>query len=458
MLPAPQDANHTSGSSKALLAFIHALESRCGIFTSAECHCILARFAAAAVAEAVGCGGAATGAKSDVVCGASRLRETLAAFGWDGEAFVQRNGNPLDLPRLAARLKALLFVGLRQQGCGTYSTVFRARSRVSGKSVALKRMKLDGREEGVPTTALREVSMLRQLAECPHIVQLEDVLWDQRSLYLVMEMLSCDLREHLDSDPTARSLPSIKSMMYQTIKGVKHAHAHRVIHRDIKPQNLLLDRRSGCIKVADFGLARTITPPARAYTHEVVTLLYRAPEILLGSPVYSTPVDVWSLGCVLAELATGEPLFLGDSEIGQLLTIFQVLGTPCKDEWPGVDALPDWMEGFPSWRARDLAEVVPQLDELGVDLLRQMLRYDPSSRIRCREALAHPWFDDVSEAEEARGRSVLQMVQDQRRERLERVEAAVAAYSHLTEPEGPSTPSELLSPLCSAQSVVTLPG
>ncbi|EFN50514.1 hypothetical protein CHLNCDRAFT_29032, partial [Chlorella variabilis] len=131
----------------------------------------------------------------------------------------------------------------------------------------------------------------------------------------------------------------------------------------VTPQNLLLDRRRGCVKVADFGLARTITPPLRPYTHEasgcglpgVVTLLYRAPEILLGAALYSQPVDVWSLGCVMAELATGEPLFRGDSEIGQLLAIFQVLGTPGEADWPGVSALPDWQGCFPQWRPRDLA-------------------------------------------------------------------------------------------------------
>lgn len=149
-------------AASALLAFIHALEQYNSNFLQQnDCQCAVARYAEAALREAEAEGGG-RGAGS-----VTALEQTLADAGWDGRAFAK----PLDAGRLASRLKSFLFVGLRQQGCGTYALVFRARSRVSGKLVALKRMKLDSQEEGVPTTALREVSLLRQLAGSPHIVQ-----------------------------------------------------------------------------------------------------------------------------------------------------------------------------------------------------------------------------------------------------------------------------------------------
>lgn len=133
----------------------------------------------------------------------------------------------------------------------------------------------------------------------------------------------------------------VKSYMYQLLKGLEFCHSHRVLHRDLKPQNLLIDSH-GCIKLADFGLARAFGIPIRAYTHEVVTLWYRAPEILMGARQYACPVDVWSVGCIFAEMITGRPLFPGDSEIDELFRIFRVLGTPTEASWPGVSQLPDY--------------------------------------------------------------------------------------------------------------------
>eukprot|EP00887_Chlorella_sp_A99_P001865 scaffold19.g1865.t1 len=334
------------------------------------------------------------------------LERALAGWGWSEAAGAF--GRPVDARALSSRLKVLLFGGLRQQGSGTYSCVYRCTHRLTGETLTLKKLRLPLAEEGIATTTLREVSLLHELAGCPHIVRLLDVLWDGDRLYLVLESLDRDLREHLDRDPAASALPNVKRYMYQLLRGMAYAHARRVLHRDLKPQNVLVEVATGRLRIADFGLARAFTPPLRPFTHNVVTLLYRAPEvggcvrarILLGAPIYSAAVDVWSLGCILGELATGEPLFQGDSEIGQLYHIFQVLGTPQDDAWPGVSRLPDWQPTFPAWRRRELAEVVPQLDAPGLDLLSRMLEYDPSRRIRCRDALQHPWFDDVRESEE----------------------------------------------------------
>lgn len=133
----------------------------------------------------------------------------------------------------------------------------------------------------------------------------------------------------------------------------------------------------------------------RAYTHEVVTLWYRSPEILLGAKTYSTPVDIWSIGCIFVEMVNHRPLFPGDSEIDELFKIFQVMGTPDEHCWPGVRELPDWKETFPKWRPRPLQEIAPTLDPLGLDLLSRMLVYDPAARITAREALGHPYFAEL---------------------------------------------------------------
>ena len=155
------------------------------------------------------------------------------------------------------------------------------------------------------------------------------------------------------------------------------------------------------LKLADFGLARAFGLPVRAYTHEVVTLWYRAPEILLGAKHYSTPVDVWSIGCIFAEMVNGRPLFPGDSEIDELFKIFRLLGTPDARSWPGVDALPDYKDSFPKWPRRNLAEAVPDLEPAGLDLLAGMLRYAPGDRLTAKAALSHPYFADIASAARA---------------------------------------------------------
>jgi serine/threonine protein kinase len=160
---------------------------------------------------------------------------------------------------------------------------------------------------------------------------------------------------------------------------------------------LLIDK-SGAVKLADFGLARAFGLPIKTYTHEVVTLWYRAPEILLGSRQYSTPVDIWSVGCIFAEMAQKRPIFAGDSEIDQIFKIFRVLGTPTEETFPGISSLPDFKSTFPKWRAQSLAKLVGNLDERGVDLLSQMICYDPAKRISARAAMSHPYFDDLDKS------------------------------------------------------------
>lgn len=141
----------------------------------------------------------------------------------------------------------------------------------------------------------------------------------------MFEFLDQDLKKYMDnSTPPQMNKMLVKSYLHQLLRGVEYCHAHRVLHRDLKPQNLLIDRH-GHLKLADFGLARAFGIPIRTYTHEVVTLWYRAPEILLGARHYSTPVDIWSVGCIFAEMVNHQALFPGDSEIDQLFRIFRYL-------------------------------------------------------------------------------------------------------------------------------------
>ncbi|RYR64367.1 hypothetical protein Ahy_A03g010488 isoform B [Arachis hypogaea] len=280
-------------------------------------------------------------------------------------------------------------------GEGTYGVVYKARDRVTNETIALKKIRLEQEDEGVPSTAIREISLLKEMQH-RNIVRLQDVVHSEKRLYLVFEYLDLDLKKHMDSSPEfAKDPRQVKVFLYQILCGIAYCHSHRVLHRDLKPQNLLIDRSSNALKLADFGLARAFGIPVRTFTHEVVTLWYRAPEILLGSHHYSTPVDVWSVGCIFAEMVNQRPLFPGDSEIDELFKIFRILGTPNEDTWPGVTSLPDFKSAFPKWAPKDLATVVPTLEPAGLDLLSSMLRLDPSKRITARSALEHEYFKDI---------------------------------------------------------------
>ncbi|KAK8705786.1 hypothetical protein V6N13_049378 [Hibiscus sabdariffa] len=295
------------------------------------------------------------------------------------------------------------FEKLEKVGEGTYGKVYRARERATGKIVALKKTRLHEDDEGVPPTTLREVSILRMLSRDPHIVRLMDVKQGQNKegktvLYLVFEYMDTDLKKYIRSfRQTGENVPVniVKSLMYQLCKGVAFCHGHGVLHRDLKPHNLLMDRKTMTLKIADLGLARAFTVPIKKYTHEILTLWYRAPEVLLGATHYSTAVDMWSVACIFAELVTKTALFPGDSELQQLLHIFRLLGTPNEQVWPGLSSLPNWHE-YPQWSSQSLSSVVPNLDSDGLDLLSKMLRYDPSERISAKKAMEHPYFADLN--------------------------------------------------------------
>ena len=284
---------------------------------------------------------------------------------------------------------------LEKIGTGTYGVVYKARDKLRNDFCALKKILLDVEPEGIPSTAIREICILRELQN-PNIVDLRDVVATEDKLYLVFEYVDHDLKQFLDTPPKEQSLDPkiVKSFLYQLVQAVAYLHSKRILHRDLKPQNILITK-TGCVKLADFGLARTYQIPLRPYTHEVVTLWYRAPEILLGTLEYSSALDVWSLGTIFLELLTKAPFFVGDSEIDQLYKIFRILGTPNEKVWPGVTKLRDYKKTFPNWGPTNFESNLRNLDPLGLDLLRKMLTYDPAARITAKDALSHPYFNDV---------------------------------------------------------------
>ncbi|KAI9197403.1 kinase-like domain-containing protein [Polychytrium aggregatum] len=279
-------------------------------------------------------------------------------------------------------------------GEGTYGVVYKARCRNTGRIVALKKIRLETEDEGVPSTAIREISLLKELNHA-NVVRLLDIVHNDTKLYLIFEFLDLDLKKYMDSvSPHMLHPDLVKSYMYQLVQGVFYCHSHRILHRDLKPQNLLIDQH-GMLKLADFGLARAVGVPLRTYTHEVITLWYRAPEILLGSKHYSTAVDMWSVGTIFAEMAMREALFPGDSEIDELFQIFRVLGTPTETDWPGVSSLPDYKPNFPTWKREGFRRLESYLDADGIDLLSKMLVYNPADRISAKRALEHPYFKSM---------------------------------------------------------------
>lgn len=284
-------------------------------------------------------------------------------------------------------------------GNGAYGTVYKARDRASDKIVAIKKVKLALTEDGVPMSVLREISLLKQLGKSnhPNIVRLLDICHGQRmemgremNLFLVFEHVDQDLNLYIERVPPP-GLPHdrIKDIMWQILSGVDFLHSHWIVHRDLKPQNILVSR-DGQVKLADFGLAR-IYDFSSLLTTVVVTLWYRSPEILLGT-TYATPVDLWSCGCILAELYLRRPLFPGQYEIDQLGKIFGVLGTPSEADWPRDSSV--MREAFPPRPSRGLEAIIPEMEPQALDLIKKMLVFHSDQRLSASRALLHPYFSE----------------------------------------------------------------
>ena len=290
---------------------------------------------------------------------------------------------------------------------GTYGMVFRARCLESGKKYALKQVKM-GQEvskTGFPITALRETNILLSLNH-PNIISIKEMVVGSSidKIFMVMDLLDLDLKTCMDMTADPFFTSEVKQFMLQLLLAVEHIHANWFIHRDLKSSNLLYCNDTGQLKVCDFGMARKFGDPLGAHTPECVTLWYRSPEVLLGARDYSTPSDMWSVGCIFGELLLRKPLFPGQGEVDQISRVFNALGKPTELSWPNFEVLPHASKI--SWRVPtqgNIRALFPatsfvsgglSLSGSGFNLMCSLLEIDPAKRISASEALAHPWFKE----------------------------------------------------------------
>ncbi|CAH4032084.1 cyclin-dependent kinase 11B isoform X2 [Pieris brassicae] len=283
---------------------------------------------------------------------------------------------------------------------GTYGVVYRARDKTTEEIVALKRLKMEKEKEGFPITSLREINTLLK-GQHPNIVTVREIVVGSNmdKIFIVMDYVEHDLKSLMETMRNKKQvfLPGeVKCLMTQLLRAVHHLHDNWILHRDLKTSNLLLSHK-GILKVGDFGLAREYGSPLRQYTPIVVTLWYRAPELLLCCKEYSTPIDMWSVGCIFAEFITMNPLFPGKSEVDQLNRIFKDMGTPSELLWPGYKELPAVQKmTFAEHPPGGLKQRVGAdlLSEAGLALLQGFLTYNPLRRVTADAALEHAYFKE----------------------------------------------------------------
>ncbi|TNN07715.1 Cyclin-dependent kinase 11B isoform 1 [Schistosoma japonicum] len=306
-------------------------------------------------------------------------------------------GKPFYFPSIQGCRSVEEFECLNRIEEGTYGVVYRARDKKVNEIVALKRLKMEKERDGFPITSLREINMLMK-AQHENIVTVREVVVGSNmdKIYLVMDYVEHDLKSLMEIMNGPFSVGEVKCLLVQLLRAVSHLHDNWILHRDLKTSNLLLSHQ-GILKVGDFGLAREYGSPLKHYTEVVVTLWYRAPELLLGTKQYTCPIDLWSVGCIFAEFLLQRPLFPGKGEVDELNIIFRDLGTPTERIWPGVSQLPGIKKCvFTEYPYNQLRRrfTEKQISDQGFDLLNSFLTYCPDKRITAEKALVHPYFNE----------------------------------------------------------------
>uniref|UniRef100_A0AAA9TQY4 Cyclin dependent kinase 10 n=1 Tax=Bos taurus TaxID=9913 RepID=A0AAA9TQY4_BOVIN len=286
------------------------------------------------------------------------------------------------------------FEKLNRIGEGTYGIVYRARDTHTDEIVALKKVRMDKEKDGVPISSLREITLLLRLRH-PNIVELKEVVVGNHleSIFLVMGYCEQDLASLLENMPTPFSEAQVKCIVLQVLRGLQYLHRNFIIHSTNRTR--CVGKRSECCCSADFGLARAYGIPVKPMTPKVVTLWYRAPELLLGTTTQTTSIDMWAVGCILAELLAHKPLLPGTSEIHQVDLIVQLLGTPSENIWPGFSQLP--LASQYSLRKQpynNLKHKFPWLSEAGLRLMNLLFMYDPKKRATAGDCLESSYFKE----------------------------------------------------------------
>ncbi|ODQ80645.1 hypothetical protein BABINDRAFT_12779 [Babjeviella inositovora NRRL Y-12698] len=287
------------------------------------------------------------------------------------------------------------YIKEKKVGEGTYAVVYLGKQEGTKRDIAIKEIKTSAFKDGLDMSAIREMKFLQELKHV-NIIELVDVFSTSDNLNLVLEFLPADL-EMLIKDKAVIFTPAdVKSWLLMTLRGVHHCHRNSILHRDLKPNNLLL-APDGQLKIADFGLARSPNAPLDELTSNVVTRWYRAPELLLGTRYYTGAVDIWSVGIIFAELMLRTPYLPGPSDAEQLDVTFRALGTATEDTWPGVSSLPGYnsLKIYPPPSRNELRNRFLAATEKALDLLIWLTTMDPSKRFDSSEALLSDYFTEM---------------------------------------------------------------
>lgn len=280
-------------------------------------------------------------------------------------------------------------------GQGTWGVVHKAEQKLSGRVVAIKKIKSERPEEGVNFTAVREIKLLREFRH-ENIVELVDCFTTpDQAVCLVYECAFTDLEKILGNKSISISLADTKQHLLSLLRAISACHDRWILHRDLKPDNMLF-LEDGTMKLADFGLARMYGTPKTRLSPQAITLWYKPPELLLGASEYSSSADMWSVGCIFAELLLRRPFLQGQTDLSQLDTIFTVFGTPNETNWADFQTLPLCTRGL-EWdetTAIPFDEIFTAAPKDAISLLRSILVLDPNMRFTATQCLSHPYFSN----------------------------------------------------------------